>query len=136
MAALASAARAGVLIKGGPFIEAPAQLKAIAIDKTGTLTVGQPEVRFIEATAGHTESEVLQIAAAIEARSEHPLARAVMRAASAKGIHSAAAEDFQSIKGKGATAKIGDQRVWLGSHRLLEEACATNCGDSRSPGGN
>jgi Cd2+/Zn2+-exporting ATPase len=121
VAALTSAARHGVLVKGGPYIEAPARLKAIALDKTGTLTEGRPEVRRIVPLSGHTEAEVLQIAAAVEARSEHPLAKAVVRAATARGIRPAAAEGFQAIKGRGATATVGDMPVWLGSHRLLEE---------------
>ncbi len=121
VAALTAAARHGVLIKGGPYLEAPAMLRAIALDKTGTVTEGQPEVRSVVPLSGHTEDEVLEIAAAVEARSEHPLAKAVVRAATARGIRPMAAEGFQAIKGKGATATVGDTRVWLGSHRLLEE---------------
>lgn len=121
VAALTSAARNGVLVKGGPFIEAPARLRAVAVDKTGTLTEGHPEVQEVVALSGHTEEEVLEIAAAVEMRSEHPLARAIVRAANRRGIHPAAAEDFQAIKGKGATAKVGDKLIWLGSHRHLEE---------------
>ena len=121
VAALTASARRGVLVKGGAYMEAPARLKAIAMDKTGTLTEGHPEVRLIVPLSGHTEDEVLQIAAAVEARSEHPLARAIVRAAAGKGIHPAAAQGLQAIKGKGATATIGGKLVWLGSHRLLEE---------------
>ncbi|QDT52767.1 putative cadmium-transporting ATPase [Caulifigura coniformis] len=121
VAALTSAAKAGVLVKGGPALEAPAHLKAVAIDKTGTLTIGQPGVRQVEALAGHDSEDVLRIAAAIERRSEHPLARAVLRAASARGIEPAAADDFQAIKGKGATAKVDGVEYWLGSHRMLDE---------------
>jgi Cd2+/Zn2+-exporting ATPase len=121
VAALTASARHGVLVKGGAYMEAPARLKAIAMDKTGTLTEGRPEVRLVVPLSGHTEDEVLQIAAAVEARSEHPLARAIVRAAAEKGIHPAAAEGLQAIKGKGATATIGGKLVWLGSHRLLEE---------------
>jgi Cd2+/Zn2+-exporting ATPase len=121
VAALTSAARHGVLIKGGPYVEAPARLQAIALDKTGTITEGEPEVQSIVSFSGHTETEVLEVAAAVEARSEHPLAKAVVRAAAAKGIRPTPAERFQAIKGKGATATIGDKPVWLGSHRLLEE---------------
>jgi Cd2+/Zn2+-exporting ATPase len=121
VAALTSAARHGVLVKGGSFIELPASLNAIALDKTGTLTEGQPEVRTLVALSGHTEEEVLEIAAAVESRSEHPLAKAVVRAASARGIRPTSASNFQAIKGKGATATVNDKVVWLGSHRLLEE---------------
>jgi Cd2+/Zn2+-exporting ATPase len=121
VAALTASARHGVLVKGGPYMEAPARLKAIAMDKTGTLTEGHPQVRVVVPLSGHTEDEVLEIAAAVEARSEHPLARAIIRAAAEKGIHPPAAEGLQAIKGKGATATIGGKLVWLGSHRLLKE---------------
>jgi Cd2+/Zn2+-exporting ATPase len=121
VAALTSAARHGVLVKGGPCIEAPASLNAIALDKTGTLTEGRPEVRAVLPFSGYSEAEVLGIAAAVEARSEHPLAKAVLRAASAREIRAAPAEGFQAVKGKGATAMVRGQQVWLGSHRLLEE---------------
>jgi Cd2+/Zn2+-exporting ATPase len=121
VAALASAAKHGVLIKGGPFVEAPARLKAIALDKTGTLTEGMPEVHTVVPLSGHTEAEVLEIAAAVEMRSEHPLANAVVRAAERRGIQVTAAADFQATKGKGASATVGGKLVWLGSHRLLEE---------------
>ncbi len=121
VAALTTAARQGVLIKGGPYMEAPARLKAVAMDKTGTLTEGHPEVRRVIPLSGHTEAEVLEIAAAVEARSEHPLAKAVVRAAESRNIRPPAAEDLQAIKGKGARATVGGQQVWLGSHRLLEE---------------
>jgi Cd2+/Zn2+-exporting ATPase len=121
VAALTSSARHGVLVKGGPYMEAPAKLKAIALDKTGTLTEGHPEVKSVVPLSGHTEAEVLEIAAAVESRSEHPLARAIVREADARGIRPAAADDFQAIKGKGATAKLDGRAVWIGSHRLLEE---------------
>jgi Cd2+/Zn2+-exporting ATPase len=121
VAALTASARHGVLVKGGPYMEAPARLKAIALDKTGTLTEGHPEVKSIVPLSGHNEAEVLSIASAVESRSEHPLARAIVRAAEARGIRASAAADFQAIKGKGATAKIDGNPVWLGSHRLLEE---------------
>ncbi|MGD9722650.1 MAG: heavy metal translocating P-type ATPase [Pirellulales bacterium] len=121
VAALTASARRGVLVKGGPYMEAPARLKAVAFDKTGTLTEGHPQVRRVVPLSGHTSDEVLEIAAAVERRSEHALARAIVRAADDRGIRPAAAEDFQAIKGKGATAKVAGRSVWLGSHRLLEE---------------
>lgn len=121
VAALTAAASRGVLVKGGPYMEAPAHLKAIALDKTGTLTIGHPEVRRIVPLSGHTEAEVLEIAAAMESRSDHPLAKAIVRAADAIGVRPTAVADFQAIKGKGATGRRGDSLFWLGSHRLLEE---------------
>lgn len=121
VAALASAAKNGVLIKGGLFVELPARLRAIAMDKTGTLTEGKPSVREIVPLSGHTEAELIDIAAAIESKSEHPLARAVMVHAESLGVRPKRAEDFQAIKGKGASALLGGQPVWIGSHRYLEE---------------
>jgi Cd2+/Zn2+-exporting ATPase len=118
---LTSAARNGVLIKGGMFLEAPAGLQAIAMDKTGTLTHGHPEVQEIVPFAGHTQKELLEIAATLEARSEHPLARAILRRAEAEGITPRPAENFQALKGKGARAQIDGQSFWIGSHRLMEE---------------
>ncbi len=121
VAALASAAKNGVLIKGGLYIETPARLKAIAMDKTGTLTEGRPAVREVVPLSGHTERELIEIAAAIESRSEHPLARAVVAYAEAAGIRAQPAENFQVLQGKGASARLDGKDVWIGSHRYLEE---------------
>lgn len=122
VAAITSAARNGVLIKGGPFIEAPARLRAIAMDKTGTLTEGRPQVRqVITLLADYTESRVLEVAASLETRSTHPLAVAITTEAARRGISTRVAENFQAIPGKGVVATIDGQGVWLGSHRYLEE---------------
>jgi Cd2+/Zn2+-exporting ATPase len=121
VAALAAAARNGVLVKGGAFIEAPAHLRAIAFDKTGTLTEGKPSVVEIVPLNGHDDRELLERAAALEARSEHPLGKAVMAHARSLNIAVRPADDFQIIPGKGATGKIDGQMYWLGSHRYLEE---------------
>lgn len=121
VAALASAAHHGVLIKGGEFVELPGRLSAIALDKTGTLTQGRPAVREAVPLSGHTEAELLEIAAAIELRSEHPLARAIVSHAEARGIRPAPVQSYQALKGKGATAMLDSRSVWIGSHRYLEE---------------
>ncbi|MBI5091420.1 MAG: heavy metal translocating P-type ATPase [Candidatus Hydrogenedentes bacterium] len=121
VAGLTAAARAGVLIKGGVYLEAAAHLRAIALDKTGTLTHGQPEVQEIVPLNGHTEHELLERAAALEAPSEHPLARAVLRRANAAGVIYTAAEMYQAVRGKGAEAFINGRDFWIGSHRLLHE---------------
>lgn len=121
VAALASAAGHGVLIKGGEFVELPARLKAIALDKTGTLTQGRPAVQEVVPLSGHTESELLEIAAAIERRSEHPLARAIVSHAERRGIRPAPVQGYQALKGKGATALLNGRSVWIGSHQYLEE---------------
>lgn len=121
VAALAASARNGVLIKGGLYVETPARLDAIALDKTGTLTEGKPTVVEVVPLSGHDEKELLERAAALEAHSPHPLARAVVTYAKQQGIEVCPAEDFQIIQGKGATARVNGQEYWLGSHRFLEE---------------
>jgi len=121
VAALAAAARAGVLVKGGAFIEAPASLAAIAFDKTGTLTEGRFAVVEVVPLNGHDEAALLARAAALEARSEHPLARAVVARAEALGVAFEPAADFRALEGKGASGTIGGTAYWVGSHRYLEE---------------
>jgi Cd2+/Zn2+-exporting ATPase len=121
VAAIASAARRGVLVKGGPAMEAPARLRAIAFDKTGTLTEGHPEVADVIALSGHSREELLRIAGAIEAHATHPLGTAIVRAARSAGIEPVAAADYRAIPGKGATATLDGREVWIGSYRLLEE---------------
>ena len=121
VAALASAARNGILIKGGVFVEAPARLKAIALDKTGTLTAGRPVVTEVTALNGHSESELLSRVAGLEAHTDHPLARAIVSHAAERGIPVIAVSDFQVIPGKGARGIIDGREYWVGSHRYLEE---------------
>ena len=121
VASLAAAARNGVLVKGGLYIELPARLRAIAFDKTGTLTEGKPKVMRVLPLNGHTEKELLGIAAAMEARSDHPLARAIVAYAKEQGVTVKSAEDVRIIQGKGAHGLIDGKEYWLGSHRYLEE---------------
>lgn len=121
VAALAAAARNGVLIKGGVYVEAPATLQAIAMDKTGTLTEGKPSLVDVVPMSGHDETELLQRVAALESHSNHPLARAIVAAAKDKDISIPEAEEFEIIQGKGATGRINGKTYWLGSHRYLEE---------------
>jgi Cd2+/Zn2+-exporting ATPase len=121
VAALAAAARNGVLVKGGLFLELPAGLRAVALDKTGTLTHGRPAVLEVVPLAGHDERELLASVAALEARSEHPLARAVLAYAKEHGVEVRPADDFQILQGKGATGRFEGREYWVGSHRYLEE---------------
>jgi Cd2+/Zn2+-exporting ATPase len=121
VASLAAAARAGVLIKGGVFIELPARLRAIAMDKTGTITNAEPEVVQVIPLKNHTERELISRAAALEARSTHPLARAIHRYAERKGIAPAPAAGVQVLRGKGLTGIFDDEPFWLGSHRYVVE---------------
>lgn len=121
VAALTAAARHGVLVKGGVFIEVPARLKAMAFDKTGTLTEGKPSVVAVAALNGHTEDELLQRAASLESRSEHPLGQAVVHYARERGVPLMPVDDFQAVQGRGATGRLNGRTYWLGSHRYLEE---------------
>ena len=121
VASLAGAARAGVLIKGGAFIETPARLRALAFDKTGTLTEGRFAVVEVVPLDGHDEEALLARAAALEVRSEHPLARAIVADAEARGVAFSPAEGFQALEGRGATGSIDGKAYWVGSHRYLEE---------------
>jgi Cd2+/Zn2+-exporting ATPase len=121
VAGLTAAARAGVLIKGGASLEAPARLRVIAFDKTGTLTCGQPTVQEVIPLHGHTVQELLTCAAALEAHSAHPLARAILQKAASLGLTTPPAEQFTALQGRGAEAVIHGKRFWIGSHRLMED---------------
>lgn len=121
VAALASAARAGVLVKGGAYIELPARLKAIAMDKTGTITRAKPVVAQVIPLGNHTEAELVARAAALEARSTHPLARAILGYADQRGIALAPASDVRVLRGKGLTGTFDGEPFWLGSHRYVVE---------------
>lgn len=118
---LAAAARAGALIKGGIYLEIPAKLRTIAFDKTGTLTRGQLTVEKVVALSGHSEEEVLQRAAALEAQNSHPLATAIVSHARERGITIEPACDALIVPGRGVRGRFRDSDVWLGSHRFLEE---------------
>ncbi|MCB1110575.1 MAG: cadmium-translocating P-type ATPase [Chlamydiia bacterium] len=118
---MTKAARQGVLIKGGMFLEMPYRLKALALDKTGTLTYGHPEVQEVIPLSGHTEEELLMRAAALEAPSEHPIARAILNYAKKKGVTIKRAENFQVTQGKGAEGTFEGDRYWIGSHRFMHE---------------
>ena len=120
VAGLSSAARNGVLVKGGAYLEAPARLKAIALDKTGTLTSGEPAVKQVMPVGNHSEDGLLANAAALEAHSTHPFARAVIQLAESRGIRASVADSFTILPGQGAEGSIGGKTYWLGSHKMLE----------------
>lgn len=121
VASLAAAARNGVLVKGGVFIELPGKLVAIAMDKTGTLTKGAPEVIDVVPMNDHDEEELLTRGGALELNSNHPLARAIVDETKKRGMTMPPAESFETIQGKGATGVINGKSYWLGSHRYLEQ---------------
>ena len=121
VAALTAAARAGVLIKGGVYLEKPAGLQTVVFDKTGTLTHGKPSVRDIIPMDDHSEEDLLRCAAALEMHSTHPFAGAIIRKAEAAGVGVAQADEFTLIQGKGAEGRINGEKYWIGSHRFMHE---------------
>jgi Cu2+-exporting ATPase len=112
-------ARNGLLVKDRIALERARELQVIVFDKTGTLTKGEPTVVGVSAV---DESELLRLAASVEADSEHPLARAIVAAARARGIEPSAATDFESLAGRGARATVGGRSVAVGGPRLLADA--------------
>ncbi|HHH41335.1 MAG TPA: cadmium-translocating P-type ATPase [Chloroflexi bacterium] len=125
LSAIANGARRGVLFKGGAYLEQTAALKVIAFDKTGTLTNGTPLLTRILPEEGVEEEELLRLAAAAEARSEHPLARAIVQAAQEQGLDLPTATDFRAIPGQGIEARVEDRVVWIGGERLFAERGVT-----------
>jgi Cu2+-exporting ATPase len=112
-------ARRGVLFKNAAALEASARIDTVVMDKTGTLTRGEPEVTDV-VTAGIDESDVLALAAAVERASEHPLARAIVAHADAAGIRRLDGDRFENVPGHGAVAIVEDRRVAVGNRRLLD----------------
>ncbi len=118
---LTSLARNGILVKGGVHLESLGKLKAIALDKTGTITNGTPEVAELKLFSNVTEEEVIQLTASLESMSSHPLALAILRYADKKKIKYEHPTDFKMITGKGAEGKIKDHWYFVGNHNLGHE---------------
>jgi Cu2+-exporting ATPase len=113
-------AKRGILFKNAVALEQVAALDTVVLDKTGTLTKGEPEVVAIVAADELDERQLLRAAAAVERESEHPLAEAVVRAASERGLDAPQASAFEAVAGHGAIATVEGHRVALGNARLLE----------------
>ncbi len=124
MAGTGAAARAGILIKDVEALERAGAVDTIIFDKTGTLTVGRPEVTDIVAAAGVDEASLLRLAASAQQGSEHPLAKAVLEEAAARGLDLQAVESFSRIGGRGLTARVGGTGLWIGNRSLMAEAGA------------
>jgi len=120
VAAIGNAARQGILIKGGVFLEQMGRLKTLLMDKTGTLTHGRPKVVEIKVLDGMDEKEVLYWAAIAEKRSEHPLARAIQEKAEETGLHIPHPESFENFRGKGVKAQWNSKTIILGSSEMLK----------------
>jgi Cd2+/Zn2+-exporting ATPase len=121
VAALTGAARKGVLIKGGVHLERAARVRCVAFDKTGTLTRGRPEVVDVVSLNGMAVGTVLELAASVEQYSEHPVAAAILKHASAQGLHVPAASGVTSLVGRGAEGRVRGVRVLVGNHQLFEK---------------
>jgi Cd2+/Zn2+-exporting ATPase len=120
LAAIAWGARHGVLFRGGAAIEKLAEIKIVALDKTGTLTTGELAVLGCESYPPGREREVMELAYALEAKSQHPIARAIVRHARAQGVSAPVVEDFESLTGQGLRGHVDGATLMLGRRELLE----------------
>jgi heavy metal translocating P-type ATPase len=121
ISAIARGAQNGILIKGGIYLESLAKVDVIVFDKTGTLTVGKPTVNKVAPEASSDEGALLRLAAGADRRSGHPLAKAVVEYAAAKGIEVPEPEDFEVIRGRGVKATVDGRKVLVGNAALLGE---------------
>lgn len=118
---LTALARRGVLVKGGVHLEEVGKLRALAVDKTGTITQGKPQVVGITPVGELSEEQVLRAAAAINTHSEHPLATAIVENARSRGIAFDPASDYASVTGQGARATVEGHPYFIGNHRMAHE---------------
>jgi Cu+-exporting ATPase len=114
-------AEGGILFKGGQHVENAHRIDTVVLDKTGTITRGEPAVTDVQSLGGVTEAELLRIAASAEQPSEHPLAQAILRSAQEREIEPSPAEEFRAVPGKGIEAVVEGKRVLIGTRRWLEE---------------
>lgn len=121
VAAIGTAGRNGVLVKGGVHLENLAKVRVIAMDKTGTLTMGRPQVTQLIPLNAHKTEHLVAVAAALESRSQHPLARAVSEHATALGVDALPVDDFQSLTGMGAKGRVQGGEWFIGSPKLFRE---------------
>lgn len=121
VSAIGNAAKNGVLVKGGTYLEEAGALSVVAFDKTGTLTEGKPKVTDVIPVNGCSEPELLSIAAAIESRSEHPLGEAIVKAARERGIDLHELTDFESVTGKGAKGRVKGKTYQIGNVRFFTD---------------
>ncbi|MFV8326911.1 heavy metal translocating P-type ATPase [Flavobacterium sp. ZS1P14] len=123
ISAIARAAREGILIKGGLFLEELAKVTTIVFDKTGTLTIGSPTVNKVEIIdTNYNEQQLVQLAATVDRRSSHPLAKAILSYADQLKLTYGEPENFEVVKGRGVSAKIDGKLVLLGNKLFMEES--------------
>jgi Cd2+/Zn2+-exporting ATPase len=118
---LAAAARLGILIKGGVYLEEGRKLKWLALDKTGTITHGKPVQTDFTVLNGGDAARVRSLAASLASRSDHPVSRAVAQAAQADGVALREVQDFEALAGRGTKGRIEGTLYYLGNHRLIHE---------------
>jgi len=121
VSAVGGAARRGILIKGGQALEDLAAVQVVAVDKTGTLTLGLPQLQSVVTLGAIGEDEALALMAGVEQRSEHPLGAALVRAARERGVGPADVEAFLSLPGRGGEARVNGRALWAGGPRLISE---------------
>ncbi len=121
MAGTGKGAEYGILFKGADAVEAVSKVQTVVLDKTGTLTRGEPSVTEVLPVSGMTREELLALAASVEKNSEHPLGEAIVREASESGLSIADAHTFDSIPGRGVIARTGDREVALGNRALMAD---------------
>ena len=115
-------AELGILFKSGPALETAHMLQTVVLDKTGTLTQGEPSVTDVASHNGFTESEVLRLAASAERASEHPVAQAIVAAAHAGGLELEPVSGAEAVPGLGMSATVGSQPVWIGNQAFMRQA--------------
>ncbi len=121
LSGIAGAARRGVLIKGGVYLEALARAGVVAFDKTGTLTTGRVRLAGVEVFDGVTEADALRMAGAVEASSTHPLAAALAAGLAARGLSAPAATDIVNVPGQSLHGRVNGTRIWIGRPALAVE---------------
>ncbi|HUW72915.1 MAG TPA: heavy metal translocating P-type ATPase [Methyloceanibacter sp.] len=120
MVATGRGAQAGVLVRNAAALERLAAVTTLVVDKTGTLTEGKPRLTRVEAAQGFGDDQILELAGALEAGSEHPLAEAILKGAEEKGLPLEKTQGFEAITGQGVKGRVGDREALLGNARLME----------------
>lgn len=121
VSSLTALAKRGVLVKGGAILEVLGKVRALAVDKTGTLTEGKPKIQKIVKIGASTDLQILEIAAALEAHSTHPLAQAILKSAEEKNIKIKTISDFANVSGHGVEAIIDGHKYLLGNHKFAHD---------------
>lgn len=125
VAGIGKASKHGILVKGGIYLETLGKVDTVVMDKTGTLTVGEPQVTDVKSFGEHDEKEIITLAAIIEKHSEHPLANAILKKAGEYGVSIPDPGEFQVVRGKGVVAKYGKQFLIIGNKELLRDQGVT-----------